>query len=81
MVLFFLPFIKKDNKIVDYTWAISYNTSDGDDREKGPPVLIPNTEVKLLFAEDTWLDTAREIRTLPSRQSKAPHEVPFLFLS
>ena len=38
---------------------------NGEDREKEPPVLIPNTEVKLLIAEDTWLETAREIRTLP----------------
>lgn len=38
---------------------------NGEDREKEPPVLIPNTEVKLLIAEDTWPETAREIRTLP----------------
>ena len=38
---------------------------NGEDREKDPPVLIPNTEVKLLIAEDTWLETARKIRTLP----------------
>ncbi len=45
---------------------VSCNTSDGDHREKVPPVPIPNTEVKLLIAEDTWLEAAREIRTLPS---------------
>ena len=28
----------------------------------GPPVPIPNTEVKLICAEDTWLVTARENR-------------------
>ena len=53
-------------KILDYTREIVYNTIDGDDREKVPPVPIPNTEVKLFIAEDTWLETAREIRTLPS---------------
>ena len=31
---------------------------------EGPPVPIPNTEVKLCRAEDTWLATARENRTV-----------------
>ena len=30
-----------------------------------PPVPIPNTVVKLSSAESTWLDTAREDRSLP----------------
>ena len=30
-----------------------------------PPVPIPNTEVKTYSAESTWLDTAREDRSLP----------------
>ena len=30
---------------------------------EGPPVPIPNTEVKLIGAEDTWRATARENRT------------------
>ena len=29
------------------------------------PVPIPNTEVKLCGADDTWLVTARESRKLP----------------
>ena len=33
----------------------------GDDGE-GPPVPIPNTEVKLTCAEDSWLETACENR-------------------
>ena len=36
----------------------------GDDSGEVPPVPIPNTEVKLLIVEDTWLATARENRTL-----------------
>ena len=32
---------------------------------EGPPVPIPNTEVKLSSAESTWLDTAREDKSLP----------------
>ena len=31
----------------------------------GPPVPIPNTEVKHPYAESTWLETAREVRELP----------------
>ena len=34
----------------------------GVDDAEGPPVPIPNTEVKLSGAEDTWLVTAREDR-------------------
>ena len=30
---------------------------------KGPPVPIPNTEVKLCSAENTWLETARKDRS------------------
>ena len=38
--------------------------SGGNDGEV-PPVPIPNTAVKLSSAESTWLDTAREDRSLP----------------
>ena len=31
---------------------------------EGPPVPIPNTEVKLVCAHNTWLDTAREDRSM-----------------
>ena len=30
------------------------------------PVPIPNTEVKLIRVEDTWLATAWEIRSVPT---------------
>ena len=33
---------------------------------EGPPVAIPNTEVKLCRADDTWLATARENRYAPT---------------
>ena len=36
----------------------------GDDSGEVPPVLIPNTEVKLTSAENTLLETAREDRLL-----------------
>ena len=32
---------------------------------EGTPVPIPNTEVKLCSGENTWLETARENRSLP----------------
>ena len=31
-----------------------------------PPVPIPNTEVKLIRVEDTWLATTRENRSMPT---------------
>ena len=34
--------------------------------EEVPPVPIPNTVVKLLGAENTWLETARENRAMPT---------------
>ena len=34
---------------------------------EGPPVPIPNTEVKLTSAEDTCLATGRENRSMPTQ--------------
>ena len=39
----------------------------GVDRIEGTPVPIPNTEVKLNYAEDTWVVTPRENRKMPTR--------------
>ena len=39
----------------------------GVDDNEGPPVPIPNTEVKLVGAEDTWLVTARDNRKTPTQ--------------
>ena len=38
---------------------------DGED----PPVPIPNTVVKLAGAENTWLETARENRETPIKET------------
>ena len=38
----------------------------GVESAEGPPVPIPNTEVKLSSAEDTWLATAWENRETPT---------------
>ena len=40
----------------------------GVDYDEGPPVPIPNTEVKLVRAEDTWLETALENRFSPTQK-------------
>ena len=45
-----------------------------------PPVLIPNTEVKLIRADGTWLDTARESMSTPVSKRKNSHVcVSFFF--
>ena len=41
------------------------NTISGDNGKRDPPVPIPNTEVKPLRADGTWLATARESRSSP----------------
>ena len=51
----------------------------GVDGAEGPPVPIPNTVVKLSCAENTWLEAARENRTMPT-QSKQPPKRAVVFL-
>ena len=38
----------------------------GDFHGEGSPVPIPNTEVKLTCAENTWLEAARKNRSSPT---------------
>ena len=45
-------------------------TKVGVDYCEGPPVPIPNTEVKLACAEDTWLATTRDNRFSPTLPEK-----------
>ncbi len=55
----------------------------GDYSEEDTPVPIPNTEVKLFSADDTWRETARESRTSPVYRKKCTViylTVHFLFL-
>ena len=50
--------------------ASAFDIKDGEgpsirvrvDCHEGPPVPIPNTEVKLMYADNTWRVTAREDR-------------------
>ena len=44
------------------------NCISGDDGYVVPPVPIPNTVVKHINAESTWLETAWEDRKLPVRK-------------
>ena len=52
----------------------------GDYSEEDTPVPIPNTEVKLFSADDTWWETAWEIRTVPFLKKKFTM-VDFFFYS
>ena len=46
--------------------------SGGND-EMVTPVPIPNTEVKHLSADNTWLETARESKSLPDLYQSLKH--------
>ena len=35
--------------------------------DEGPPVPIPNTVVKLISADNTWLEAAREDKAMPTQ--------------
>ena len=48
--------------------------NSGDNGERVPPVPIPNTEVKPFSADGTWLETARESRSLPDSKKKTPNK-------
>ena len=49
----------------------------GVDCDEGTPVPIPNTVVKLIYAENTWLVTAREDRSMPTSKTELIYSVPF----
>ena len=52
------------NQLAGELNLIKSNLSGGND-EMATPVPIPNTAVKHLSADNTWLDTARESKSLP----------------
>ena len=49
----------------------------GVDCDEGTPVPIPNTVVKLIYADNTWLVTAREDRSMPTSKTELIFSVPF----
>ena len=57
--------MRKLKKPLDKPSLSCYNVFVGANGCEVPPVPIPNTEVKLTNAENTWLVTARENRTVP----------------
>ncbi len=49
----------------------------GIDYDEGPPVPIPNTEVKLIRADNTWLEAARNDKFC-QHQKLSPNRVVVL---
>ena len=41
---------------------VQFNVKVGGTGDEDPPVPIPNTEVKLIYADNTWWETAWEDR-------------------
>ena len=50
----------------------------GADGDEATPVPIPNTEVKLISVENTWLATAWEDRAVPVQKQKGLNVQTFL---
>ena len=48
--------------------------------DEGPPVPIPNTVVKLISADNTWLEAAREDKAMPTQQRTTVITVVFVFI-
>ena len=59
--------ISNSYTVVRVQWLPEMNqfTRCGGNGLRVPPVPIPNTEVKPQHADGTWLETARESRSLP----------------
>ena len=53
----------------------------GVDCDEGTPVPIPNTVVKLIYADNTWLVTAREDRTMPTQSDLKKTQIASIFLN
>ena len=47
--------------------------------DEGPPVPIPNTEVKLISADNTWLEAAREDKAMPTQRVMKPQFMTAVF--
>ena len=45
---------------------------------EGPPVPIPNTEVKLCSGDNTWLEAAREDSSMPTQDRERIKPFPIL---
>ena len=58
--------INRRNPIGYMTDAVQSSVQVGVNDDEGPPVPIPNTVVKLIRAENTWREAAREDRSTPT---------------
>ena len=50
-------------------------------RDEGPPVPIPNTAVKLISADNTWLEAAREDKATPTQIPVKGHTLTGLYFA
>ena len=50
-------------------------------RDEGPPVPIPNTAVKLISADNTWLEAAREDKAMPTQIPVKGHTLTGLYFA
>ncbi len=66
------PIVKK------VIWTLyGFESISGGYYRKDTPVPIPNTAVKLPRADNTWMATSRENRSLPDLYDKAHHNGVF----
>ena len=56
-----------------------HSTDSGGNSKGDPPVPIPNTVVKPLRADGTWMDTSRESRSLPDTTPRVYISRPFFY--
>ena len=61
-------------------WFVIFNFTVGVDDAEGPPVPIPNTEVKLSGAKNSAPATGCENREMPTFKSVHPVGWAFLFI-
>ena len=64
-----------------FSFIVSSKHQVGDYRDEVTPVPMPNTEVKLIFAENTRLATARKHRSSPTLHAPLAQMVEQLTLN
>ena len=66
------------SKVVQYSVIKGLLKIVGVTNAEGPPVPIPNTEVKLCSGENTWLEAAREDSSMPTQDREQENRSPIL---
>ena len=64
------------SNVVQYSVMKNYWEEVGVTNAEGPPVPIPNTEVKLCSGENTWLEAARENSSMPTQDRERIEPFP-----